>query len=77
MEYIHIYAVVIGMLVNVIALVGGIIKLSAIARHVERTFDYFALEHEMLMQWYAKTNGITLAELPTRLGKAPWFQREE
>ena len=77
MEYIHVYAVVIGMIVNVVALILGILKLSSIARHVERTFDYFALEHEMLIQWYAKEQGITLHELPTRLGKAPWFSRDE
>jgi hypothetical protein len=68
-------AVISAMGVNVIALLAGLIKLHSIANHVQRTFDYFAKEHEMLMEWYAKSNGIALHEIPTRLSPAPWFKK--
>ena len=68
------YAVIIAMTVNVIALLAGLWKLHSIANHIQRTFDYFAKEHEMLMEWYAKDHGISLSEIPTRLRPAPWFK---
>lgn len=61
---------------NVGAMLGGLWKLQRVASHVERTFDYFAREHEMLMQDYAERHGITLEALPTRLKRAPWWSNE-
>ncbi len=69
-------AIVTGALINVGVLVGGLWKLSQIARHVQRTFDYFAREHEMVMQDYAERKGIELGDLPTRIRKAPWWSEE-
>lgn len=62
---------------NVVALVMGLIKLQRIAMHVQRTFDYFALEHEILMQDYAERHNLNLHELPTRLKRAPWWGRDK
>lgn len=60
-------------LVNVSALLGGLWKLSQLAGHVQRTFDYFALEHEILVQDYCERKDIGIHELPTRLQRAPWW----
>jgi hypothetical protein len=59
--------------VNLVALLAGIYRLQRIASHVETTFNFFALEHEMLMQDYADRQGIKMEELPTRLKRAPWW----
>lgn len=63
----------IGAVVNICVLVGGLWKLSQIANHVQKTFDYFAIEHEILIRDYCERNSISIAELPTRLGRAPWW----
>lgn len=66
-------ALVTGAIVNVIALLGGLWKLNQVGNHVRRTFDYFALEHELVMQDYCDRHEIKLSELPTRLQRAPWW----
>jgi uncharacterized protein YqhQ len=64
-----------GVLVNICVLVGGLWKLGKIANHVQRTFDYFALEHEILINDYCKRNDIKPHELPSRLERAPWWHK--
>jgi uncharacterized protein YqhQ len=68
-------AVITGVVVNVCVLVGGLWKLSQISAHVQRTFDYFAREHEILIQDYCKRNNITVGEMATRLPNAPWWSK--
>jgi hypothetical protein len=63
----------IGAVVNGTVLIGGLVKLSQISNHVQKTFDYFAIEHEILIRDYCQRNNLTISDLPTRLGKAPWW----
>lgn len=65
--------ILVAALINVGVLVGGLAKLSQISTHVQKTFDYFAIEHEILIRDYCERNNIKLTELPTRLGRAPWW----
>lgn len=64
-------------LINVGVLIGGLVKLNRIAVHVQRTFDYFAIEHEILIRDYCERNKLRLEELPTRVGRAPWWPKEK
>ena len=66
-------AVVCGAGSNVLALVIGLWKLSQISAHVQRTFDYFAREHEILIKDYCERHHIDIKNLPTRLPMAPWW----
>lgn len=59
--------------VNILALLGGLWKLHSIASHVERTFDFFAMEHELLVRDYCERKGIEMTQMPTRLTSAPWW----
>lgn len=65
--------IITGAVINMGVLIGGLLKLSQIASHVQRTFDYFSLEHEILIQDYCERKAITIGELPTRLERAPWW----
>ena len=69
-------AIILGALVNVVALLTGIWKLSQISAHVKSTFDYFAREHEILIQDYCDRKGIELKDLATRLRLAPWWKQQ-
>lgn len=71
----HDFAIIATGLVNVGALLAGILKLHKIASHVEKTFDFFSLEHEILIRDYCQRNNIDVAQLPTRLPKAAWWKR--
>jgi hypothetical protein len=66
-------SLIIAAAINVAVLIGGLIKLSQVATHVQKTFDYFAIEHEILIRDYCTRNNLSMAELPTRLGRAPWW----
>ena len=68
-------AVIMGVVVNICVLIGGLVRLSQISTHVQKTFDYFAREHEILIQDYCKRNGIMVGEIATRLPQAPWWGR--
>ena len=70
-------SIIIAALVNVAVLLGGLWKLGQLANHVQHTFDYFALEHEILIQDYCERKDIAIGELPTRLPKAPWWPPKE
>lgn len=67
--------IVSGGILNVCALLYGLWKVTQIGTHIQRTFDYFALEHEILIKDFCErqTPEIDIAELPTRLKKAPWW----
>lgn len=67
------FSILAAALINVGVLIGGLVKLSQISAHVQKTFDYFAIEHEILIRDYCHRNNIETNELPTRLGKAPWW----
>lgn len=66
--------ILVAALINVGVLVGGLIKLSQISTHVQKTFDYFAIEHELIVIDYCERKGIKLNDLPTRLGHPPWWK---
>lgn len=48
-----------GDIITVVAILGGIWR-------VEKFFSKFLIEHEILVRWYCKEQGIELHELPTR-----------
>lgn len=51
-------------------------RIHVLGVHLERVVDYFALEHEVLMQDYADRHKLKLDDLPTRLKKAPWWPKK-
>jgi hypothetical protein len=59
----------------VMGMAGGLWRLHQVATRVEHAFDYFALEHELLMTDYAERKDIHLNEVPTRLTRAPWWKK--
>lgn len=60
--------------VNVLALLGGLLRMQRIASRIEHTINYFAQEHELLMHDYAERHHIDLDKIPSRLEAAPWWR---
>jgi hypothetical protein len=67
------WAFLIGVISNLLVLFGGLWRLNQVAHHVQKTFDFFAIEHELLIRDYCDRHGIESRELPTRLGHPPWW----
>ena len=68
-------AVGLALILNVLVLLGGLYRLHRVASRVEHAFDYFSLEHELLMQDYAERKGLKLSAVSTRLRRAPWWEK--
>jgi hypothetical protein len=59
----------------IFGMAAGLWRLHRVALRVEHAFDYFAVEHELLMADYADRKSIKLNDVPTRLQHAPWWKR--
>jgi hypothetical protein len=42
---------------------------------VERFFDAFLIEHEILIRWYCEQHGLVLSSLPTRIKTGLWRKK--
>lgn len=65
---------VVMMAVNVTALLGGLWRLHRVGSRLERIADYFAIEHELLVEWYCKEHNIPKQALSTRIEKPRWWK---
>jgi hypothetical protein len=45
------------------------LSLGNFLRRLEKKWDHFLIEHEILIRWYCKTNNLQLEDLPTRSRK--------
>jgi len=58
-------AIICTFLIWVLRSVGQVLK---IVRSVEKKWDNYAIEHEIIVSWMCEVRGMKLSDLPTRTG---------
>lgn len=59
---------------NVAAIGAGLWRIHKVASRMEFVLDRLETEHEMLVQFMCKHEGLDINKLPTRLKTAPWWR---